>query len=137
MDRRLKNISIGHRPLIVLIMSVVVALLSAAAQAQDDIRIWREFVSILKKGDFLTEKIRPYLVSLSEPLLSALRKMSENASWEERKAEPEIHLKQQISFENYRRIFETIWQDRATNAGWKLVVTYEDKKTIFNFRNRR
>jgi len=46
------------------------------------------------------------------------------------------HLKEQISFEDYRRIFETIWQDRATNAGWNLKITYEDPeclKCVFHF----
>ncbi len=37
------------------------------------------------------------------------------------------HLKEQISYEDYRRIFETIWQDRAEKAGWKLKITYEEK----------
>lgn len=35
------------------------------------------------------------------------------------------HLKQQISFEDYRQIFESIWQDRAEKAGWKLKIEYE------------
>lgn len=35
------------------------------------------------------------------------------------------HLKDQISFENYRQIFESIWQDRAENAGWKLKIEYQ------------
>jgi hypothetical protein len=46
------------------------------------------------------------------------------------------HLKEQIPFEDYRRIFETIWQDRATNAGWNLKITYEDPeclKCVFHF----
>lgn len=34
------------------------------------------------------------------------------------------HLKPQISLEDYRRIFETIWQDRASAAGWKLGIEY-------------
>ena len=40
------------------------------------------------------------------------------------------HLKNQISFEDYRRIFETIWQDRAVNAGWNLDITYEDPEGL-------
>jgi hypothetical protein len=35
------------------------------------------------------------------------------------------HLKDQISFENYRQIFESIWQDRANQAGWKLKIEYQ------------
>ncbi len=30
------------------------------------------------------------------------------------------HMRQWLPFEEYRTIFETIWQDRAANAGWHL-----------------
>jgi len=35
------------------------------------------------------------------------------------------HLKDQIAFDDYRQIFEAIWQDRAEKAGWKLNIEYE------------
>jgi hypothetical protein len=34
------------------------------------------------------------------------------------------HLAQQISFEDYVKIFETIWQDRARAAGWGLTIEF-------------
>lgn len=34
--------------------------------------------------------------------------------------EQSTHLRQQISREDYERIFETIWQDRSRNAGWAV-----------------
>jgi hypothetical protein len=34
------------------------------------------------------------------------------------------HLGQQIPFEDYTRIFETIWRDRARAAGWALAIEY-------------
>lgn len=37
------------------------------------------------------------------------------------------HYSQQISFEDYRQIFETIWQDRARAAGWDLFIEYNDE----------
>jgi hypothetical protein len=40
------------------------------------------------------------------------------------------HLKQQIPFDEYRRIFETIWQDRAANAGWTLEITCDDAECL-------
>ncbi len=40
------------------------------------------------------------------------------------------HLRDQIPFEDYRRIFETIWQDRAAAAGWKLDIKYEDAECL-------
>lgn len=36
------------------------------------------------------------------------------------------HLKDQISFENYKKIFESIWYDRAEKAGWNLEISYKD-----------
>jgi hypothetical protein len=49
------------------------------------------------------------------------------------------HLKGQIPFENYRRIFETIWQDRAANAGWALEITCDDPEcltSVFHFTKK-
>ena len=34
------------------------------------------------------------------------------------------HLAQQIAFEDYARIFEAIWKDRARAAGWSLEIEY-------------
>lgn len=47
--------------------------------------------------------------------------------------EAAAHLKQQISFENYRAIFETIWLDRALKAGWNLDIRYEEEEVVFIF----
>lgn len=45
------------------------------------------------------------------------------------------HLKHQISFEDYRKIFETIWYDRAKRAGWNLKIEYnlEDDECQLHF----
>lgn len=45
--------------------------------------------------------------------------------------EAAAHLKPQISPEDYRRLFETLWQDRATNAGWDLTISYEGDACLF------
>ncbi len=34
------------------------------------------------------------------------------------------HLKTMISYEDYRQLFETIWLDRAKNAGWAVQFSY-------------
>jgi hypothetical protein len=52
------------------------------------------------------------------------------------------HLSQQISFEDYRRIFETMWLDRARAAGWELRIEYIDKdyqgsEFVFYFTRKR
>jgi len=51
------------------------------------------------------------------------------------------HLSQQISFDDYRKIFETIWQDRARAAGWELRIESIDKdytaaECVLNFSRR-
>ena len=43
------------------------------------------------------------------------------------------HLKEQISFEDYQKIFESIWHDRAEKAGWKLKINYEGEMCHFHF----
>ncbi len=42
-------------------------------------------------------------------------------------------LYQKIAFEDYRRLFETIWQDRARNAGWDLDLTCKEAECVFEF----
>jgi hypothetical protein len=37
------------------------------------------------------------------------------------------HLARQIPFEDYTKIFETIWKDRARAAGWTLDIEYENE----------
>ncbi len=43
------------------------------------------------------------------------------------------HLKTQISSEDYRKLFETKWYDRAEKAGWRLKIEYKDDTCIFHF----
>jgi hypothetical protein len=43
------------------------------------------------------------------------------------------HLRQQISFEDYTKIFETIWQERARAAGWALTVDGRRQRIFFRF----
>jgi hypothetical protein len=45
------------------------------------------------------------------------------------------HLRPRISLEDYKRIFETIWQDRASSAGWNLDIQYaQDYRVTFHFK---
>ena len=43
------------------------------------------------------------------------------------------HLKTWISAEDYRRLFETIWQSRAAAAGWNLAISEEGGATVMRF----
>jgi len=58
---------------------------------RQDLKIWREFTEILKKGEFPSEKLRPYYESFREPILGYLKEMREKADWKEWEATPEIH----------------------------------------------
>jgi hypothetical protein len=42
-------------------------------------------------------------------------------------------IKNQISYSDYLSIYETIWQDRAEKAGWKLDISVEADKAMFRF----
>ncbi|MCK4338303.1 MAG: hypothetical protein KAX11_10175 [Candidatus Aminicenantes bacterium] len=47
------------------------------------------------------------------------------------------HLKTQISRQDYYRLFETIWKDRAEKAGWTFDIQYskdENGTCVFHFR---
>ena len=45
------------------------------------------------------------------------------------------HLKQQISYEEYIQIFETVWKDRAFHAGWEIDIKYlENFYCVFTFK---
>ena len=43
------------------------------------------------------------------------------------------HLKQQINIDDYRRLFEVVWLDRARSAGWDLSISYEKEECVFRF----
>jgi len=42
-------------------------------------------------------------------------------------------IKQQVNIDDYRRLFEVIWLDRAQNAGWDLHISYEKGECVFRF----
>jgi hypothetical protein len=47
------------------------------------------------------------------------------------------HLKPKISLEDYKQIFETIWRDRAINAGWNVEIQYaKDFEVTFYFMRK-
>jgi hypothetical protein len=43
-----------------------------------------------------------------------------------------LQVRTRMSAEDYRRLFETIWQDRAEKAGWKLQITYKGNTCVFH-----
>jgi hypothetical protein len=43
------------------------------------------------------------------------------------------HLRQQVSEDEYRRIFETVWRDRAVAAGWNVQFTYDGTRCSLRF----
>lgn len=46
------------------------------------------------------------------------------------------HMRRLISEEDYRRIFETIWRDRAQAAGWDIQFSYQDARCTFRFTSK-
>jgi hypothetical protein len=42
-------------------------------------------------------------------------------------------LKTWISLDDYRRLFETIWQSRAAAAGWNLTIAEDGQATLLKF----
>ena len=46
------------------------------------------------------------------------------------------HLRNQISLDDFRRLFEYRWRDRAVHAGWSLSISYEGDEAVLRFRRR-
>ena len=67
------------------------ALSARPADHQNDISIWREFVSALRKGEITPDRLRPYYEEFRSPLMGYLKEMRENANWPEWETEPEVH----------------------------------------------
>ena len=42
-------------------------------------------------------------------------------------------IKQHINIDDYRRLFEVAWLDRARSAGWDLHISYEKGECVFRF----
>ncbi len=45
-------------------------------------------------------------------------------------------IQQNIGFDDYRRMFETVWHNRADAAGWNLAIEYTGTRCTFNFKAR-
>ena len=45
-------------------------------------------------------------------------------------------FKQRISMDDYRRLFEVVWLDRAQSAGWDLHISYDKWECVFRFVKR-
>ena len=47
------------------------------------------------------------------------------------------HLRQQISKQDFRAIFDTVWHDRAAAAGWSLDMKCEETRCVLSFMRPR
>jgi hypothetical protein len=47
------------------------------------------------------------------------------------------HLRTEIAEADYRKLFETVWSDRATHAGWDLDIAYQGDTCDLRFRRPR
>jgi hypothetical protein len=45
-------------------------------------------------------------------------------------------LRKQIEWDACKRLYETIWHDRAAHAGWELNIAYDDKMCVLRFRRQ-
>ena len=43
------------------------------------------------------------------------------------------HLKEQIAFDDFKRMYETAWKDRAEKAGWNLRIEYDPDFVLCTF----
>jgi hypothetical protein len=92
---------VKHRPLAnrVALFILIVASSSASPKAsggwgverhESDLKIWKEFVSLLRSGGFPPDRIEPLAESLREPLMGFLKQMRLSAHWPEWEVMPEV-----------------------------------------------
>ncbi len=69
-----------------------------------------------------------------EQLSDSLARVTESSKYLEL-YKRSAHMKLLISLGEYRRIFETIWRDRAEAAGWSLTIEYSgDQECVFRLQ---
>lgn len=84
--------------LFILIILILILIVDTSF-CQSNLKVWAEFVSMLKKDDFPPEKIRPYPGLSKEPKLEFLNDMRKKATWQEWENDPEIHrVENQLHF---------------------------------------
>ncbi|MBE0557080.1 MAG: hypothetical protein IH628_07585, partial [Proteobacteria bacterium] len=83
--------SIG-RGRILLRASLMVSMAFSVASAQDDLRVWREFVSLVRSGTMTVDRIRPHqeLEDSKHRLLGYLEIARKQALPHEWEADPEV-----------------------------------------------
>jgi len=123
-----------------LVLNVFVFVLILSAHVSNEESIWEEFVTSLYNNTLTLEQIKsPY--AAKEQLMEWLDIIKSRHAFDEMITPPDIHkvdnkvhhLKTQISSEDYRKLFETKWYDRAEKAGWRLKIEYKEDTCIFHF----
>jgi len=102
----------------VLLLLAVVACTSGVGEAgrqrptPDELRMWREFVTLVRAGNFPSDRIKPYREELRAPLLGFLETMRAKADWHEWDASPEtfrvgdeVHFLLPLTFDGHTRTF--------------------------------
>ena len=94
---------------LIVFVTVVLASLSWSSQGlygQDDVRIWKEFVMLLKENRITPDRIRPLEFLSKESQIQALNTFRRGA----------------------------VWQERANNAGWDLQIVSRGVQCFFYFK---
>ena len=82
-----------------MLISLLIISTYATVNAQDEIKIWKDFTQKLKNGEITAERIKPYYESLKEPLLGFLKQIKENVDWKSFETAPEIFkVKDQVHY---------------------------------------
>lgn len=111
---------------------VVCALLFSAAivrpAAQDDIAVWKEFVSLLKSGSLTAERIRPPSPLTAEPQLALLKDFAGRADWEEWDTPSEV-----VHHGNLVTFIVTLGAKKKIPWTFTFNFTVEDGRWYFRF----
>ncbi|MFQ5631141.1 MAG: hypothetical protein ACE5I1_20410, partial [bacterium] len=66
-----------------IIASFILFSFSKDACATDEIKVWKEFIQVVEKGEFSADMIRPHFESLRKSNMDFVNMMREKASWDD------------------------------------------------------
>jgi hypothetical protein len=113
---------------------VVTLLISATVAAaaypleEDNLKIWREFVGLLKTGRLTTDRIRPAAPMTPESQLALIRDFAKNAAWEEWDAAPKI-----VRYGNLVTFIATLGRKQKSPWNYTFNFIVEDGRWFYRF----
>jgi hypothetical protein len=113
---------------IVLLLVLVLSISFASVPGQDDVKIWKEFVALLKEDALPQDRIRPVDPLTPESQLTLLKNFAKGANWAEWEVIPEI-----VHYENLVSFIVTLGKHRNSPWAYTFNFVIEDGQWYYRF----